>query len=158
MRVPSTPSRNAGTAEANAESPYVAVLKAPRSETPRSTTSTAAAAISAARTAYCQPKSTWADRRKTNASETRLWPCSSSGTGFASAARAAAEKATTPTITSAGGGAEAIRRIAPTATGTVTEITATTYRSSRGGYAWDVDEARELTGVRESYRPLPAPR
>jgi hypothetical protein len=50
-----------------------------------------------------------------------------------------------------------MRRIAPTATGTVTEMTVTTYRSSRGGYEWDGDVARELTGGRETYRPLPAP-
>src|SRR6478672_11908522 len=108
----------------------------------------------AAGTAYCQPKSTWAERR-TNASDTRRWPCSSSGTGLASAARAAAENARTPITTSAGGGAEAIRRIAPTATGTVTAMTATTYRSSRGGYEWDGDEAWGLTGGRESLSAAP---
>ena len=140
--------RRAGTpaaADANAESPYVAALNAPRSETPRSTTSTAAAATSAASTAYCQPNSTCADSRKTNASETRRWPCSSSGTGLASAASAAAAKAHDADHHVGGRRRRGDRRIAPTATGTVTEMTATTYRSSRGGYVWDGDVARELT-------------
>src|SRR5213076_2670793 len=43
----------------------------------------------------------------------------------------------TPTAVPASGGADAILRTAPTATGIVTANITATNRSSRGGYVWD---------------------
>ncbi len=85
-----------------------------------------AVAASAAITAYCHPNRIWAASRKTNASDTLRAPCSSSGTGLNSAARAASAKTQTPARASMAGGDAAAVRAAPTATGTVTAMTVTT--------------------------------
>ena len=126
-----------GPAETNADSPEEAPLNTVRMAGARLCTCTITMLTIAPSTAYCQPNRNCVDSRNTNASETVRPPCSSSGTGLYSAASAATKNSATPTAVPASGGADAILRTAPTATGIVTASITATNRSSRGGYVWD---------------------
>src|SRR6476660_1552138 len=122
-----------GPAETNADSPDEAPLNMVRTAGARLGTCTITMLTMAPSTAYCQPNRNCVDSRNTKASETVRPPCSSSGTGLYSAASAATKNSANP----ASGGADAILRTAPTATGIVTANMMATNRSSRGGYVWD---------------------
>ena len=86
-----------GPAETITDSPYKAPLNMVRTAGARLCTCTITMLTMAPSTAYCQPNRIWVDSRKTNASETVRPPCSSSGTGLYSAARAATKNSATPT-------------------------------------------------------------
>ena len=131
------PRMKPGPAETNADSPEEAPLNMVRTAGARLCTCTITMLTMAPSTAYCQPNRNCVDSRNTKASETVRPPCSSSGTGLYSAASAATKNSATPTAVPASGGADAILRTAPTATGIVNASITATNRSSRGGYVWD---------------------
>ena len=124
--------------ERKTEMAYADELNAIRSFGAPATSWAAPIATNADSVAYCHPNSTWDASRKTNAREALRSPDSSSGTGLNSAASAATANTTTPTTVSAVGGVAMIVATDPAITGTDATMTSVRYRSSRGGYIWDV--------------------